>query len=116
MTKVAFQKLVEEAAQLQSEIAEKSRRLETVKAQIAAEIAKQPKVETTATDGGGQTFRVESKSGVGIRVTQPAPQLIRSFSPELIEKIKALAGRSFGKLFVVKYSTVPGKVPGCGQR
>ncbi|MDB6172036.1 MAG: hypothetical protein JWL59_1347 [Chthoniobacteraceae bacterium] len=107
MTAAAFQKLLDEAAELKNSIDRDSKRLEIVKAQIAEEIAKRPKIATTPTEGGGISYHAQSTSGVAVRVTQPAPQLLRNFTPELIEKLKELAGRGFKKLFITKYSTVP---------
>ena len=56
--------------------------------------------EHTPTEGGGQRWTVEGTDGCIARVNFPAPTMKSKIEGKASEKIKALAGGAFTKLFV----------------
>ena len=101
MTPAKLSALVAEAVSLDREISDLTDTLKVLKSQLAAEAATRSD-EATATDGGGQSIVFEGGDGCVARVTTSGDALKSSIKGEGkdIEKIRAVAGRAFGGLFV----------------
>jgi hypothetical protein len=92
--------LVTEAVVLDRLIAERSARLEEIKAALIKE-AEYRSEECTATEGGGLAWTAEDETGNIARVNFPAPALKSSIKGEgkTIEKVRKAAGTFFTTLF-----------------
>ncbi len=101
MTDKLTEKLVARAVALDREVAEKTDELKCLKKQLV-ELASFDEDAQTPTDGGGWSWTAQDREGNIARVTVPAPSLKGSVEGEgeLIEKVRAVAGRLFNKLFV----------------
>jgi hypothetical protein len=100
MTDQKLRNLVTEAVQLDRKIAELEGSLKLLKADLVNE-ARSREEEHVATDGGGSSWVAQGCDGCVCRVTFPGPTLRGSISGEgkTIEKIRALAGTAFNRLF-----------------
>lgn len=100
MTTAKLQNLVTEAVSLDREIAEKTERLKSLKADLITEAGTRDD-EHTPTAGGGRSWLAEGADGCIARVTFPAPKLKATIAGEgtAIDKVRKLAGNAFARLF-----------------
>lgn len=108
MTETRLKVLVTEAVQLDRYIAERQEHLKGLKAELVTEAESRPD-EQTPTEGGGWSWVAQGADGCVARVMFPGPSLKGSIAGEgqAIEKVKALAGSSFSKLFAPEISYRP---------
>lgn len=108
-----LQYLLDRAARLQRRIkfrnettATLSKRLATLKAEIALLVPAAPEsaAHATETKGGGTSWTFPAATGSTVRVTQPAAKLLGNISGELVERLKKLCAAKFPKLFIPHYT------------
>lgn len=100
MTDQKLKQIVTEAVQLDREISDSTDRLKSLKAILVQEAESRPE-EHSNTDGGGSSWVARADDGSIARVTFPAPSLKAKIDGDgkTIEKVKAVAGRLFDRLF-----------------
>lgn len=100
MTESRLKSLVAQAVSLDREIADKTEALKALKAELVQEAQSRPD-EQVATDGGGTSITFAGHDGCVASVAFPAPTLKAKIDGEgkAIEKVKAVAGRVFDRLF-----------------
>jgi hypothetical protein len=108
MTDSKLKSLVAEAVSLDRQIQDDAARLKQLKDQLITE-AQSRTEEHAPTDGGGTSWTTEGADGCIARVVFPAPKLKSSIKAEgkPAEKIKALAGRWFPRLFLASIAYKP---------
>lgn len=101
MTDQKLRLLIDEAVQLDREIARLQEKLKGIKAQIAAEADTRAE-EAVSTDGGGTSITFEGTDGCIARVTESGRALKSLVKPDdkAFPKIKEAAGAFFTRLFV----------------
>lgn len=109
MTDQKLSLLVAEAVELDRNIAEGQERLKEIKAPLALE-AESRSEEATPTEGGGTSIEFAGRDGCIARVTTAGATLKASIKGEGrdIEKVRAVAGQRFERLFspVLSYKPV----------
>ena len=108
MNDIKLRQLVAEAVSLDREIALQQDRLKDLKSRLVVE-ARARLDEAAATDGGGKAITFPGLDGDIARVNIPAPALKSKIESEgkPFEKIRAVAGKFFGSLFVPSVAYVP---------
>ncbi len=118
MTEIQVKRLVNEAVLLHRDIAIRTDRLKTLKADLVRE-ARRHEHEFTATDGGGSRWSVTGNNGCIARVNFPAPALVPLIDSETetFDHVLALAGESIDRLFASVVLPPPSsRIPREGQR
>jgi hypothetical protein len=100
MTEIQIKRLVNEAVLLHRDIAIRTDRLKTLKADLVRE-ARRHEHEFTPTENGGSRWSVTGNNGCIARVNFPAPALVPLIDSETetFDHVLALAGESLDRLF-----------------
>ncbi len=100
MTEIQLRRLVNEAVLLHRDIAIRTDRLKTLKADLVRE-ARQHEHEFTVTDNGGSRWSVTGNNACIARVNFSAPALVSHIhsETELFDHVLGLAGESLDRLF-----------------
>ena len=100
MTEIQVKRLVNEAVLLHRDIAIRTERLKTLKADLVRE-ARRHEHEFTPTENGGSRWSVTGNNGCIARVNFPAPALVPLIDSETetFDHVLALAGESLDRLF-----------------
>lgn len=100
MTEIQIKRLVNEAVLLHRDIAIRSERLKTLKADLVRE-ARRHEYEFTPTDGGGARWTATGNNGCIARINFPAPALVSHIESEgeTFDAVVQLAGESLDRLF-----------------
>jgi hypothetical protein len=100
MTEIQVKRLVTEAVLLHRDIAIRTERLKTLKADLVRE-ARRHKHDFTPTENGGSRWTVTGNNGCIARVNFPAPALVSHIESEgeTFDEILALSGKAFDRLF-----------------
>jgi hypothetical protein len=108
MTDIQVKRLVNEAVLLHRDIALRTERLKTLKADLIRE-ARRHEHEFTATVNGGSRWSVTGNNGCVARVNFPAPALVSHIDSEseLFDHVLGLAGESLDRLFASVYYLRP---------
>lgn len=108
MTEIQVKRLVNEAVLLHRDIAIRTERLKTLKADLIRE-ARRHEHEFTATDNGGSRWSVTGNNGCIARVNFPAPALVPSIESEseTFDHVLGLAGEALDRLFASVYFLRP---------
>ena len=108
MTEIQVKRLVNEAVLLHRDIAIRTERLKTLKADLIRE-ARRHEHEFTPTDNGGSRWSVTGNNGCVARVNFPAPALVSHIDSEseLFDHVLGLAGESLERLFASVYYLRP---------
>ena len=108
MTEIQLKRLVNEAVLLHRDIAIRTERLKTLKADLVRE-ARRHEHEFTRTDNGGSRWSITGNNGCIARVNFPAPALIPLIESEseTFDHVLGLAGESLDRLFASVYFLRP---------
>ena len=108
MTEIQVKRLVNEAVLLHRDIAIRTDRLKTLKADLVRE-ARRHEHEFTPTENGGSRWSVTGNNGCIARVNFPAPALVPLIDSETetFDHVLALAGESLDRLFASVYYLRP---------
>lgn len=100
--------LIDDAIQLDREIAERTEQLKAIKADLVAIADQEPEDDRTETPGGGWSLTFEGNAGIA-RVTKPGLKLKSSINPEskVGEKILDKVGDHKDSLFYPEMKLVP---------
>jgi hypothetical protein len=100
MTEIQVKRLVNEAVLLHRDIAIRTDRLKTLKADLVRE-ARRHEHEFTPTENGGSRWSVTGNKGCIARVNFPAPALVSHIESEseTFDHVLGLAGESLDRLF-----------------
>jgi hypothetical protein len=108
MTEIQVKRLVNEAVLLHRDIAIRTDRLKTLKADLIRE-ARRHEHEFTPTENGGSRWSVTGNNGCIARVNFPAPALVPLIDSETetFDHVLGLAGESIDRLFASVYYLRP---------
>lgn len=108
MTEIQTKRLVNEAVLLHRDIAIRTERLKTLKADLVRE-ARRHEHEFRPTDSGGSRWSVTGNNGCIARVNFPAPALVPLIESEseTFDHVVGLAGESLDRLFASVYLLRP---------
>ncbi|MBA3352074.1 MAG: hypothetical protein H0U23_06555 [Blastocatellia bacterium] len=108
MTEIQLRRLVNEAVLLHRDIAIRTDRLKTLKADLVRE-ARQHEHEFTPTDKGGTRWTATGNNGCIARVNFPASALVSHIDSEseTFDEVLGLAGESLDRLFASVYYLRP---------
>lgn len=108
MTEIQVKRLVNGAVLLHRDIAIRTERLKTLKADLVRE-ARRHEHDFTPTDNGGSRWSVIGNNGCIARVNFPAPALVSHIDSEseTFDLVLGLSGESLDRLFASRYYLRP---------